>query len=157
MTELTQLIDQLKNHIAENDGEVVYWGEKIAPHFDVALVDGAPSSPEADQLLNKILNAIGLDRFKVFISTLPFQPKKLAAVRPRFVVLLGQSAIDAVLKEKTDVKSHHGQWTLVSFGSEMTDMQVLPTFHPSELLKDESLKKLVWEDMKKLRDRLAHG
>ena len=122
----------------------------------------------AGQLLTKMLEAIQLPRERVYICNVvkcrpPMnrtpKPEEMEAckihlrmqtwlIRPRVIVLLGATAAKAVLGPDTYITRIRGQWT------ERKGVWILPTFHPSALLRDESKKPLAWQDMKALREKL---
>ena len=63
-------------------------------------------------------------------------------------MLLGATAAKAVLGPETRITKVRGQWF------ERKGVWILPTYHPSALLRDASKKPEAWEDMKSLRDKL---
>ena len=122
----------------------------------------------AGQLLTRMLEAIRLPRDRVYICNVvkcrPPQnriptPEEVEAcrmhlrmqtylVRPKVIVLLGATAAKAVLGPETRITRVRGEWT------ERKGVWILPTYHPSALLRDESKKPEAWEDMKSLRAKL---
>lgn len=131
---------------------------------------GRPFVGAAGQLLEKTLAAIGQSRETVYIANVvkcrPPQnrtpePDEVAAcffylraqvalIQPHVIVLLGASAVKAVLGEHMRITRDRGQWV------ERKGVWIMPTFHPAALLRDESKKRPFWEDMKLVRERLAH-
>ena len=123
----------------------------------------------AGQLLTKMLAAIDLPRERVFICNVvkcrpPHNrqpaPEEMAAcighlrgqvalVRPRVIVLLGATALSAVLGAQYRITRCHGQLF------ERKGVWILPTYHPSALLRDESKKREAWNDLKIVRRKLA--
>ena len=69
-------------------------------------------------------------------------------VRPRVILLLGGTAAQNILGPETRITRDRGKWT------ERRGVWLMPTFHPSALLRDESKKRDAWEDMQRLRDKL---
>ena len=122
----------------------------------------------AGQLLTRMLEAIQLPRERVYICNVvkcrPPQnriptPEEAEAcrihrrnqtwlIRPKVIVLLGATAAKAVLGPETRITRDRGQWT------ERKGVWILPTYHPSALLRDASKKPDAWEDMKSLRSKL---
>lgn len=123
----------------------------------------------AGQLLTRMLAAIQLPRERVFIcnvvkcrpprnrrpepeemaACLPHLRAQTALVRPRVILLLGATAVAAVLGPEYRITRCHGQWVSRA-GCEIT-----ATYHPSALLRDESKKRDAWRDLKLVRQRLA--
>lgn len=127
--------------------------------------EGRPFVGAAGQLLDRILASVGFARDEVFITNVvqcrppqnrvPFPDEleacrshldgKLALLRPDLVVLLGLTATRALLGGTEPMSQLHGQMRMLG------GIGFVPTYHPAALLRDPSKKKLVWEDMKKIR------
>jgi len=122
----------------------------------------------AGQLLTRMLGAIHLPRERVYICNIvkcrPPQnrvptPEEAEAcrihlrmqtylVRPKVILLLGSTAARNILGPDLRITRDRGKWT------ERKGVWLMPTFHPSALLRDESKKVQAWEDMQRLRDKL---
>ena len=122
----------------------------------------------AGQLLTRMLEAIRLPRDRVYICNVVKcrpprnrtpEPEEAEAcrmhlrmqtylVRPKVIVLLGATAAKAVLGPETRITRVRGEWT------QRKGVWILPTYHPSALLRDESKKPEAWKDMKSLRAKL---
>lgn len=123
----------------------------------------------AGQLLTKMLAAISLPRDRVYIcnvvkcrpphnrqpapeemaACLPHLRGQVALVKPKVIVLLGATAVSAVLGPEYRITRCHGQWFT------RKGVEIIATYHPSALLRDESKKRAAWEDLKRVRKRLA--
>ena len=80
----------------------------------------------------------------------PFLQRQIEGVRPQLIVLLGSTAGRCLLGESFHgVRADRGKWFFRG-GS-----WILPTYHPSALLRDPTLKRAAWEDFKAARDKLA--
>ena len=122
----------------------------------------------AGQLLTRMLAAIGLPRERVYIcnvvkcrpprNRVPTPEEAEACrihlrmqtwlVRPRVIVLLGSTAAKNLLDPEIRITRDRGKWTC------RKGVWMMPTYHPSALLRDESKKPEAWEDMKSLREKL---
>ena len=132
-------------------------------------VTGRPFVGPAGQLLDKMLAAISLDRHRnCFIGNVvkcrpPHNrvpaPEEAEAcrihlrmqtylVRPRVILLLGATAAKGVLGDQIRITRDRGIWT------ERKGVWMMPTYHPSALLRDPAKKPEAWEDMKALRRKL---
>ncbi len=81
----------------------------------------------------------------------PFLMKQIRIIRPRFLVALGAVAAKALLNTSRGLTSFRGQWFDFSpEGDDALSLRLLPTYHPSALLRTPDLKKDAWEDLKKL-------
>ena len=122
----------------------------------------------AGQLLTKMLEAIQLPRERVYIcnvvkcrppnNRVPTPEEAEACrihlrmqtwlVRPKVIVLLGSTAARSVLDPEIRITKERGKWTV------RKGVWIMPTYHPSALLRDPAKKLEAWEDMKNLRSRL---
>jgi uracil-DNA glycosylase len=145
--------------------ELMFVGEAPGANEDA---EGAPFVGRAGQLLNKIIEAIGLQREDVFIGNInrcrppgnrtptlpeahkcrPFLIREVAVVRPKVIVVLGNTACQNLLDTKIGISKLRGNF------QDYYGVKVMPTFHPAYLLRDPTKKRETWEDMKKVRDYL---
>ena len=129
---------------------------------------GRPFVGAAGQLLEKALAAISHSRDTVYIANavkcrppgnrtpapdeveacLVYLRAQVALIRPKVIVLLGASALKAVLGPEARITRDRGQWV------HRKGVWIMPTFHPAALLRDETKKRPFWEDMKQARDKL---
>lgn len=129
---------------------------------------GEPFVGRAGQLLNKIIEAIGMKREDVVIGNInrcrppgnrtptlpeahtcrPFLIREIAVIRPKVIVVLGNTACQNLLDTKVGITKLRGNF------QDYYGVKVMPTFHPAYLLRDPSKKRETWEDMKKVRDYL---
>ncbi len=127
---------------------------------------GKPFVGKAGQLLDRIISAAGFQENQVYICNVvkcrppgnrvpnfseieackPFLREQIRSIRPRIIVCLGALAAQTVISPEIKITRDRGIW--VQKGS----FQIMPTFHPAALLRDPEKKKLVWEDMKKVRE-----
>ena len=73
---------------------------------------------------------------------------QVALVRPQVIVLLGSTAAKNTLGTEIRITRDRGRWF------ERKGTWMLPTYHPSALLRDPAKKREAWEDMQTLRDKL---
>jgi len=130
-------------------------------------VQGRPFVGRAGQLLTKIIAAMGYDRSGVYIANVvkcrppenrvphreeaeacaPFLLEQIAVLRPRVIVALGKTAVDFFVpnvKAMGPVRGNFQEWH---------GLPVMPTFHPSYLIRNEGnkeIKRMVWNDMQKV-------
>lgn len=122
----------------------------------------------AGQLLTRMLAAISLPRDRVYICNIvkcrppnnrvptPEEAEKcmlhlrmqVALVRPQVIVLLGSTAARNTLGPDIRITRDRGRWF------ERKGVWMMPTYHPSALLRDVSKKRDAWADMQSLRDKL---
>ena len=133
--------------------------------------EGLPFVGRAGALLDKMLGAIDLDRKKVYISNiinyrppdnrrptdeeikryLPFITKHIEIINPKILVLLGSTAMNALIGNDVVISKMRGKWIEKKFGSCKTS--VIITFHPAFLMRQPAQKKMAWIDLKMIRDK----
>lgn len=158
----TQIVQTVGNYNAD----LMFVGEAPGADEDAK---GEPFVGRAGQLLNKIIEAIGMKREEVCIGNInrcrppgnrqptlpeahtckPFLLREIAVIRPKVIVVLGNTALHNLLDTKVGITRMRGQF------HEYYGVKVMPTFHPAYLLRDPSKKREVWDDMKKVRDYLT--
>lgn len=79
---------------------------------------------------------------------LPLLRKQVSLIKPKIIVCLGATAMKYIIDKNTKITQIRGQWI------ERKGYWIMPTFHPAALLRDESKKILMWEDFKKVVDKL---
>ena len=160
---------QGRNNIVNSEGNpkarLMFVGEAPGADEDAS---GRPFVGRAGQLLNKIIEAIGMKREDVMIGNVnrcrppqnrqptteeaktckPFLLREIAVIRPDVIVVLGNTAMKNLLDTKEGITRLRGQF------QDYKGIKVMPTFHPAYLLRDPSKKREAWEDMKKVRDYL---
>ncbi len=157
-----------RTHAVPGEGnpqaQLMFVGE--APGMEEDL-EGRPFVGKAGHLLTRIIKAMNYRREHVFITNIVkcrppsnrnpnseeiekchgFLLEQLNLIKPKAIVALGNVPAQFFLKSKTGITSLRGKFY------EFNRIQVMPTFHPSYLVRNENdreLKRLVWEDMKKV-------
>ena len=77
-------------------------------------------------------------------SCLPFVKRQIQLVKPELILLLGGVASKALLSTKEGVGSLRGRFYRYE------GVPVLVTYHPAGVLRNEDLKRPVWDDIKKV-------
>ena len=133
--------------------------------------EGLPFVGRAGQLLDKMLSAIDLDRKKVYISNivnyrppenrrptneeikryLPFITKHIEIINPKIIVLLGSTAMNAIIGNEVVISKMRGKWIERKFGN--CKASLIITFHPAFLMRQPAQKKMAWVDLKMIRDK----
>jgi len=133
--------------------------------------EGLPFVGRAGALLDKMLAAIDLDRKKVYISNiinyrppdnrrptdeeikryLPFITKHIEIISPKILVLLGSTAMNALIGNEVVISKMRGKWIEKKFGN--CKVSVIITFHPAFLMRQPAQKKMAWIDLKMIRDK----
>ncbi len=148
------------------DADLMFIGEAPGAEEDR---QGVPFVGEAGQLLNRMLKNLGLSREEVYITNvvksrppgnrdpepdeieacLPFLKLQIKAVRPRVIVTLGRIATQALLGTREQITKIRGAW------QKYDNIRLMPTFHPSYLLRFPQERRKTWDDMQKVMEFLA--
>ena len=135
-------------------------------------IEGLPFVGRAGQLLDKMLQAINLDRSKVYITNvvnyrppenrkpseeeilryLPFLVKHIEIIKPKILVLLGSTALNSILGSEKVISKARGIWVTKKIGSWKTN--VIASFHPAYLMRQPDQKKYSWIDLKMIKKKL---
>ncbi|DAB32453.1 MAG TPA: uracil-DNA glycosylase [Sulfurospirillum sp. UBA11407] len=150
------------------------------PHAKLMFIGEAPGASEdesgkpfvgrAGELLTKIIeNVLGLKREDVYIANIikcrppenrvpsmdevsackPYLLKQIKMVNPSIIVALGSTSFHHLTGEyDTPISKIRGE--VLNFG----DAKLIPTFHPSFLLRNPTSKKEVYADMLKVKGML---
>ncbi len=167
------------NHIVFGDGnvdaELMFIGE--APGADEDR-EGVPFIGRAGQLLNKIINTMGVRREDVYVANVlkcrPDTPgqtygnrpptnaemhscrpclfEQIDIIGPKVIVALGATAMKGLLDNDEPMGKLRGRF------HDYKGIPVMATYHPSYLLRNQSPteKRKVWEDLLLVKERLGH-
>ena len=158
------------------DAELVFVGEAPGEAEDEL---GRPFVGPAGQKLDEMIRAMGLRREEVYIANVlktrppdnrtplpeevercgPFLIEQLLAVRPKAIVALGGPATKLVTGTDQGITRLRGtwqQWTPPE-GSDCAPIPVMPTYHPSYVLRNYTAKVRgeVWSDLKRVLELLG--
>ena len=180
LEELKKLIHDIKNCGLKKNAKNMVFSDGN-PKSKIMLIGEAPGANEDEEglpfvgragaLLDKMLAAIDLDRKKVYISNiinyrppdnrrptdeeikryLPFITKHIEIINPSILVLLGSTAMNALIGNDIVISKMRGKWIEKKFGNCKTS--VIITFHPAFLMRQPAQKKMAWVDLKMIRDK----
>jgi DNA polymerase len=164
--------------VGSASAELMFVGE--GPGFDEDH-QGEPFIGRAGQLLTKIIEAMGYTRESVYIANIvkchpmkdssdpelrandrpptseemtacrPYLDRQLEIIKPKIIVTLGASSTRGLLNSEESISTIRG--TLKEYNA----IKLMPTYHPAALLRNMSLKKFVWDDMKRVMKFLKTG
>jgi len=141
---------------------------------------GIPFVGKAGQLLTQILASVEIDRQKdIYICNIvkcrppqnrapmpeemaacsPYLEAQIKIIRPKLVLLAGATALKGVLGIPQGITKVRGQWFDMPERYGLPGTQVMPVFHPSYLLRNQSKAKFspkwfMWQDVKEVRRAL---
>ena len=177
---LKKSITDLKNCNLKKKAKNIVFGDGN-PKSNIMLVGEAPGANEDEEglpfvgragiLLDKMLASIYLNREKVYISNivnyrppenrrptdeeidryLPFIKKHIQIINPKILILLGSTAMNALVGKDAVISKMRGRWIEKQYGNCKTN--VIITFHPAFLMRQPAQKKMAWIDLKMIRDK----
>lgn len=152
--------------VGVENAEVMFIGEGPGENEDLK---GEPFVGRGGQLLDKMLNAVDLDRHKnIYIANMvkcrppknrdPLQDEQDACInwlrnqvkiiRPKIIVCLGRVAATRIIKKDMKITKEHG----IFF--EKNGVLMMATLHPAALLRNPNNKPGAFEDFQKLREKI---
>jgi len=147
------------------DPPVMFIGEGPGEAEDKS---GRPFVGAAGQYLDKWIPAIGLRREDCFIANIvkcrppsnrephpeeisacfPYLEHQILAIRPKTICCLGRIAAHVLLQTTASLGALRGKT------HRWRDIPLVVTYHPSAVLRDNLLRKPVWDDLKLLKTLL---
>ena len=147
------------------DAEIMFIGEGPGEDEDV---QGRPFVGKAGQLLTKLIEKMGFKREDVYIGNIvkcrppfnrdpeedeisacsPFIKKQAGVISPKVVVSLGRISTQTLIGMKIPIGKLRGKFY------QFENIPLMPTFHPSYLLRNPMDKWLVWEDAQKVLEKI---
>jgi len=135
---------------------------------------GLPFVGASGKLLDRMLAAIGLDRTTAYITNvvywrppgnrtptpaelalcLPFVQRHIALARPKVLVFSGGTAAKTLLERGEGITKLRGRWLDYRPGPVDFTIPVMPTFHPSYLLRTPGSKREAWRDFLAVKHKL---
>jgi uracil-DNA glycosylase len=151
-------------------GRLMFVGE--APGYEED-VSGRPFVGRSGKLLDRMIEAIGLDRNKVYIANvvpwrppgnrtptpqetaicLPFIRRQIELADPDVLVCLGGPSMQTLLNTKDGITRMRGRW--LPFDTGRREIRAMATFHPAFLLRSPLQKRLAWRDFLAIKKALA--
>jgi DNA polymerase len=159
--------------VGNPDAKLMFVGEAPGEEEDL---QGEPFVGRAGQLLTKMILAMGLTREQVYIANIvkcrpdmppgasgnrkptkqemetcvPYLRAQIDVIQPTAMVALGATAVEGLLGPIGTIGSLRGKFL------EYRGTPLMPTYHPSYLLRNQSNteKRKVWEDLLKVMERL---
>jgi len=156
----------------------VVFGEG-ASTADLMIVGDTPSSVDdtlgkvfsdrSGEVLTKMIeNVLGLTRKEVYITNIlkckaldsqtpshtyaqtckPYLLKQIELVQPKVILVFGELPYYYLSDDESPMTSIHG------IAHKKDNYTILPTYHPSYLLRNPSIKKEIFEDLKKVKELL---
>jgi uracil-DNA glycosylase len=133
---------------------------------------GIPFVGRAGKLLDKMLQSINLNRKNVYITNvvnyrppsnrppteeeiaryLPYLTSHIEIINPKILLLLGSTALNAIIGNEEVISKARGKWNNIEIGD--VKPFTIASFHPAFLMRQPEQKKLAWIDLKMIRDKI---
>ena len=137
-------------------------------------LEGKPFVGRAGKLLDKMLQSINLNRKKVYISNvvnyrppanrrpteeeieryLPYLKCHIEIMNPEILILLGSTALNAIIGNTIVISKARGKWYQKEIGT--VKPWIIASFHPAFLMRQPEQKKLAWIDLKMVRGKIKN-
>ena len=147
------------------DAEIMFIGEGPGKEEDL---QGRPFVGDAGQLLTKLIEKMGFKREAVYIGNIvkcrpplnrapeddeinscaSFIKRQAEIISPKVIIALGRISAQTLIASKIPISKLRGRFY------EYCGILLMPTFHPAYLLRNPKDKRLVWEDVQKVLERL---
>jgi len=154
-------------HRGSLDAKIAFVGE--APGAD-ENEQGVPFIGRAGKLLDAMIVAMGFQRDDIYVCNIckcrppnnrkplptemvackPFLVRQLDIVAPKVIIALGATAVESLLGPGEGITKRRGKWGVYN------NIKVMPTFHPSYLLRNPSEKETVRQDLKEVLQYLKN-
>jgi uracil-DNA glycosylase family 4 len=151
-------------------GRIMFVGEAPGHEEDIS---GRPFVGRSGKLLDRMIEAIGLDRSKVYIANvvpwrppgnrtptpqetaicLPFIRRQIELADPDILVCLGGPSMQTLLGTKDGITRMRGRW--FPFDTGTREIKAMATFHPAFLLRSPLQKRFSWRDFLAIKKALA--
>ena len=135
--------------------------------------EGLPFVGRAGQLLDKMLESIKLNRNNVYITNvvnfrppenrnptqeeitryLPYLTKHIEIIDPKILILLGSTALSAVIGGDQIISDVRGKWIEKKIGKCSTS--IIVSFHPAFLMRQPDQKVKSWIDLKMIKKKIS--
>ena len=131
---------------------------------------GKPFRGEVGQLLDKMLNSVGIKRENTYLtniifwrppgnrkpteieinSCLPFVKKHIELINPNILILMGATAAKSIYKIESGITQIRGKFKNIEI-NKLKRLKSIAIFHPAFLIRQPSRKREAWEDLKKIK------
>ena len=152
------------------DAKIMIVGEGPGANEDK---EGIPFVGRAGQLLDKMLESINLDRKNVYITNvvnyrppenrrpldieikkyLPYLIKHIEIIKPKIILLLGSTALNAIIGNEVVISKARGKWIKKKTGTHLAS--IISSFHPAFLMRQPDQKKMSWVDLKMIKKKIS--
>ena len=181
LSDLKKQIDSIHNCNLKNNSKNLILGDGNI-NAPIMLIGEAPGALEdsmglafqgdVGDLLNKMLLAIQIKRENLYLTySINFRPpedrkpttseikrysvflkKHISIIDPKIIVLMGSTAMEAVIGFSNRISDERGKWKEMIFKNKTLPLMI--TFNPSYLIRFPENKKYSWEDLKKIKQKI---
>lgn len=151
--------------VGNEKAEVLFIGEGPGEQEDLM---GVPFVGRGGQLLNQMLDIIGLDRSKYYICNIVkcrpprnrdplnteqevcigWLERQISIIQPKLIVCLGRIAACRIIRSDYRITREHGTWV------EKDGVWMTAIYHPAALLRDEMKRPETFDDLKSIQSKI---
>lgn len=148
--------------VGNPNADIMFIGEGPGADEDI---EGEPFVGKAGKLMNQAFLGVGIKRENIYIANivkcrppnnrtplkeeanacLDYLRNQVVVIKPKIIVLLGNTALKNILGEEYGITSSRGKWI------EKRGIKYMPTFHPAALLRDDTKKIDFWNDLELIK------
>lgn len=164
-------LHETRNNVVFGQGndnaDLMFVGEGPGYNEDI---QGVPFVGKAGQLFDKMIKAIDLTREEIYIANIvkcrppnnrnPLDDEskicieylrwQVKLIKPKIIVCLGSVSAKNLIRSDLKISKVRGEWV------KKGNIYFMPTYHPAYLLRNQDAKKDVWQDFKKIKDKLQN-
>lgn len=149
--------------VGNENADIMFIGEGPGADEDI---EGEPFVGKAGKLMNQAFLGLGISREKIYIANivkcrppnnrnpekeeaeacLNYLRNQVILIKPKIIVLLGSVALKNILGESYGITASRGKWI------NKKGRMYMPTFHPADLLRDDSKKIDFWNDLQLVKN-----
>jgi len=153
------------------DAKIMIIGEGPGANEDL---EGVPFIGKTGELLDKMLLSINLDRDNIYITNvinyrtpenrrpteeeivryLPYLIRHIEIINPKILILLGSTALNAIIGDNQVISEARGKWIEKKIGK--CNTSVIASFHPAFLMRQPDQKAMSWIDLKMIKKKISY-
>ena len=182
LLELKKKINSIENCNLKNNSKNIVMGDGNI-NSSIMLIGETPGETEDNSgrsfqgeigaLLKKMLLAINIKTEKIYLTySINFRPPEdrkpttqeirrysiflkehISIINPKIIILMGSSAMEAVTGINTKISSERGKWKETILKNKSYPLMI--SYNPSYLIRFPENKKYSWEDLKKIKKKIA--
>lgn len=184
LAELRQMLEGFDGCELKKTANKMVFGDGN-PESKIMLIGEAPGADEdreglpfvgaSGKLLDQMLACIGLNRTNYYITNIipwrppgnrnptmeeiemcmPFVERRIELIQPKIIVMVGGVAAKSMMNVVTGITALRGKWHDYKTPTMTDPVQAFAIYHPSYLLRSPGQKRVAWNDLLLLKQKLV--